>query len=402
MLNFDLSEEQRLLEQSVREWAGREVAPRIKDLDRAHQFDPKILPQMAELGLLGISVPSEYGGAGMDYISLGIASEELEYVDTSLRVILSVHVGLNCLSLLTWGTEAQKRQYLVPQAKGEKIATFALTEPSAGSDARGIKATAVKQGDRYVLNGEKMWISLADVADHVLVIAWSDLEKMRQRDTGGLSAFMVERRFEGFSSGTLTEKWGILAGNTGFLTFDNVDVPAENLVGREGEGFKIAMFALDQGRYTVAAGATGLIRACRDASVKYALDRHTFGVEIGQHQLVKEMIARMEADYQSTRLLWLRSGWLKNEGRRNTRETGLAKWMATIASERAAGDAVQIHGANGYSDEYPVGRFYRNCKGAVIYEGTREIHTIMQADYLLGYRTDRPTRCELPPCKAQV
>src|SRR6187399_1629583 len=160
MIDFDLTEEQALLEQSVREWSAREVAPHIKELDRQHRFDPRILPQMAELGLLGVSVPSEYGGAGTDYVSLGLASEELEYVDTSLRVILSVHVGLNCLSLLTWGTEAQKRQYLVPQAKGERIATFALTEPSAGSDARGIKATAVKQGDRYVLNGEKMWISL--------------------------------------------------------------------------------------------------------------------------------------------------------------------------------------------------------------------------------------------------
>jgi len=178
---------------------------------------------------------------------------------------------------------------------------------------------------------------------------------------------------------------------------DEVEVPAENLVGRAGEGFKIAMFALDQGRFTVAAGATGLIRACRDASVKYARERKTFGVEIGEHQLVKEMIAQMESDYQAARLLWLRAGWLKNLGRRNTRESGLAKWFATVASERAAGDAVQIHGANGYSDEYPVGRFYRNCKGAVIYEGTREIHKLMQADYLLGYRTDRPTRCELPP-----
>ena len=177
---------------------------------------------------------------------------------------------------------------------------------------------------------------------------------------------------------------------------DEVEVPGENLVGREGEGFKIAMFALDQGRYTVAAGATGLIRACRDASVKYAQQRRTFGVEIGSHQLVKEMIAQMESDYQTSRLLWQRAGWLKNIGRRSTRETGLAKWFATVASERAAADAVQIHGANGYSDEYPVGRFYRNCKGAVIYEGTREIHKIMQADYLLGYRTDRPTRCELP------
>jgi glutaryl-CoA dehydrogenase (non-decarboxylating) len=396
MLNLDLTDEQRLLEQSVREWGAREVAPRIRELDRAHKFDRNILPQMASLGLLGISVPQEYGGAGMDYISLGLASEELEYVDTSLRVIMSVHAGLNCLTLLSWGTEDQKKRYLVPQAQGKKIATYGLTEPSAGSDARGIQTVAIKKGDRYYLTGEKMWISLGDVADNFLVFAWSDLEKKKNRDTSGISAFIVERGFNGFSSGTLKEKWGILAGNTGFFKMEETEVPAENLVGREDEGFKIAMFALDQGRYTVAAGATGLIRACRDASVKYAKDRKTFGVEIGQHQLVKEMIAGMESDYQASRLLWLRSGWLKNEGKRNTRETGLAKWFSTVASERAAGDAVQIHGANGYSDEYPVGRFYRNCKGAVIYEGTREIHKLMQADYVLGYRQDRPTRCELP------
>ena len=402
MVELELTEEHVLLEQSVREWAGREVAPRIRELDRAHRFDRNILPQMAALGLLGISVPTEYGGAGMDYISLGLACEELEYVDTSLRVIMSVHAGLNCLTLLSWGTADQKKRYLVPQAQGKKIATYGLTEPSAGSDARGIQSVAIKKGDRYVLTGEKMWISLADVADIFLVFAWSDLDKKKQRDPSGLSAFIVERTFNGFSSGTLAEKWGILAGNTGFFKMDEVEVPAENLVGREGEGFKIAMFALDQGRFTVAAGATGLIRACRDASAKYARERKTFGTEIGQHQLVKEMIAGMESDYQASRLLWLRSGWLKNVGRRNTRETGLAKWFATVASERAASDAVQIHGANGYSDEYPVGRFYRNCKGAVIYEGTREIHKIMQADYVLGYRTDRPTRCELPAWESTV
>ena len=395
-MNFDLSNEHQLLEQAVREWAGREVAPRIHELDREHRFDRSVFPQMAKLGLLGICVPEEHGGAGMDYLCLGLASEELEYVDTSLRVILSVHVGLNSLTLLAWGTDDQKRRYLLPQAQGTKIATFGLTEPSAGSDARGIQTVAVRKGDRYVLTGEKIWISLADVADNFLVFAWTDLEKKKQRDPSGMSAFIVERSFPGFSSATLTQKWGILAGNTGTFKMEEVEVPHDNLVGREGEGFKIAMFALDQGRYTVAAGATGLIRACRDASVKYALERKAFGVEIGSHQLVKEMIAHMESDYQTARLLWQRAGWLKNVGRRNTRETGLAKWFATVASERAAGDAVQIHGANGYSDEYPVGRFYRNCKGAVIYEGTREIHTIMQADYLLGYRNDRPTRCELP------
>ena len=402
MFDLELTDEQRLLEQSVREWGARDIARRIHDLDREHRFDPNILRQMASLGLLGVCVPSEYGGAGMDYLSFGLACEELEYVDTSLRVILSVHVGLNCLSLLTWGTEDQKRRYLVPQAQGEKIASYGLTEPGAGSDVRGIQTVAIKQGDRYVLSGEKMWISLGDVADQFLVFAWSDQDKKQNRDASGISAFIVERAFKGFSSGTLKEKWGILAGNTGFFKLDEVEVPEENLLGREGEGFKIAMFALDQGRLSVAAGATGLVRACRDASAKYATERKTFGVEIGRHQLVKEMIAQMESDYQAARLLWMRAAWLKNHGQRSTRESGLAKWFATVASERAAGDAVQIHGANGYSDEYPVGRFYRNCKGAVIYEGTREIHKLMQADYLLGYRVDKPTRCELPAYREAV
>ncbi len=402
MINFDLNEEQLLLEKSVREWGAREIAPRIRELDRAHQFDPNIVIQMAELGLLGICVPTQYGGSGMDYLSFGLACEEAEYVDTSLRVILSVHVGLNCLSLLTWGTEEQKQRYLVPQAQGKKIASYGLTEPGAGSDVRGIQTVAVKQGDNFLLSGEKMWISLGDVADHFLVFAYSDLEKKKKRDVSGISAFIVEREFEGFSSGTLTEKWGILAGNTGYFKMDEVKVPSSNLLGQEGEGFKIAMAALDQGRLSVAAGATGLIRACRDASVSYAKERNTFGVAIGQHQLVKEMIAQMESDYQASRLLWQRSAWLKNIGRRNTRETGLAKWFSTVASERAAADSVQIHGANGYSDEYPVGRFYRNCKGAVIYEGTREIHKLMQADYALGYRVDKPTRCALPAYREGV
>src|SRR5207253_2326199 len=202
MMNLDLTEEQQLVEQSVREWAGRAVAPRIRELDRAHRFDRGILPQMAELGLLGASVPQKDGGAGMDYISLGLACEELEYVDTSLRVMMSVHVGLNCLTLLSWGTEDQKKRYLVPQAQGKKIATFGLTEPSAGSDARGIQSVAIKKGDRYLLTGEKMWISLGDVADTFLVFAWSDLDKKKQRDPNGISAFIVERAFKGFSSGT--------------------------------------------------------------------------------------------------------------------------------------------------------------------------------------------------------
>ena len=399
MLSFEIDDDHKDVEKAVRDWAAREVAPKIHDLDREHRFERGFLKGMAGLHLLGICIPEEYGGAGMDYVSLGIVSEELEYVDTHLRVVMSVHVGLNCMTLMTWGTEEQKQKYLVPQARGEKIATYGLTEPNAGSDAVGIQSTAVRKGDRYVLNGEKVWISLADVADHFLVIAWTDQHKKKDRDHSGLSAFIVERAFKGFSSYTIKEKWGILAGNTGGFAMQDVEVPAENRIGAEGEGFRVAMFALENGRYTVAAGATGLIRACLDASVKYARERKTFGQAIGEHQLVKEMIAQMVSDYDASRLLWLRAGWMKNQGMRNTRETSLAKWFATVASERAASDAVQIHGGNGYSDEYPVGRFYRNCKAAVIYEGTREIHKLMQADYALGYRQDKPRRVDLPAFK---
>ncbi|HEU5299507.1 MAG TPA: acyl-CoA dehydrogenase family protein [bacterium] len=395
-MEFTLAEHQTMTAQMVRDFAHSEVAPRIRELDRAQSFDRSILGAMGRLGILGLCVPERYGGAGMDYVSLGLACEELEYVDTSLRVIMSVHVGLNSLSLLSWGTEEQKQRYLVPQARGEKIATYGLTEPSAGSDAVGIRSTAARDGAGYVLSGEKLWISLADVADHFIVFAWTDPAKQKARDHSGLSAFIISREMKGVGTGTIHGKLGIRAGNTGSIVMDEVRVPAANLLGREGEGFRIAMFALDQGRFTVAAGATGLIRACLDASVKYANERTTFGRPIAEHQLVKEMIAGMVRDYEISRLLYLRAGWMKNQGLRNTRETSLAKWYATVASERAAGDAVEVHGAYGYSDDYPVERYYRNSKGAVIYEGTREIHTVMQADYALGLRQDRPARVQLP------
>ncbi len=395
-MEFDLADHQLAAQRLVREFAQTEVAPRIRDLDRAQQFDRSILGKMADLGILGLCIPERYGGAGMDYVSLGLACEELEYVDTSLRVIMSVHLGLNSLSLLSWGTEDQRRRFLAPQARGEKIAAYGLTEPAAGSDAVAIQATAVRDGRHYVLNGEKTWMSLADVADHFLVFAWTDPVRQKQRDHAGLSAFVVTRDMKGITTSTIHGKLGIRAGNTGSIVMDDVRVSEDHRLGQEGEGFRIAMFALDQGRYTVAAGATGLIRACMDSSVRYARDRRTFGKPIGEHQLVKEMIAHIVRDYEVSRLLYLRAGWMKNQGLRNTRETSLAKWYATVASEQAGGDAVEIHGAYGYSDEYPVERFYRNAKGGVIYEGTREIHTLLQADYALGIREDRPTRVTLP------
>ncbi len=395
-MEFALADHHRMVQRMVHDFGASEVAPRIRELDRAQAFDRTILQKMGALGLLGLCVPERYGGAGSDYISLGLACEELEYVDTSLRVILSVHLGLNSLSLLAWGTEEQRRKFLAPQARGDKVAAYGLTEPAAGSDAVGIQATAVRDGRTYVLSGEKTWMSLADVADHFLIFAWTDPAKQKQRDHAGLSAFVLTREMKGLTTSTLHGKLGIRAGNTGSITMDEVRVSEDHRLGQEGEGFRIAMFALDQGRYTVASGATGLVRACLDASVRYARERRAFGVPIGEHQLIKEMIARMARDYEVSRLLYLRAGWMKNQGQRNTRETSLAKWYATVASEQAAGDAVEVHGAYGYSDEYPVERFYRNAKGAVIYEGTREIHTLLQADYALGYREDKPTRVTLP------
>ncbi len=397
MIDFSFTENQLAVRDMARELTSKVISPRIQEFDRAQKLNPEILPAMAEANLLGFCIPEQYGGLGMDYISLGLASEEMEYGDTSARVILSVHVGLFSLPLLVWGNEEQKQKYLTPAAKGEKIATFGLTEPAAGSDAVGIQTTAVKQGDHYVMNGEKMWISLADVADYFLVFAWTDLEKKKKRDHSGLSAFIVERVFEGVSTSTIEGKLGVRAGNTGSIAFADVKVPAENLVYKEGKGFSIAMFCLDQGRYTVAAGSCGLIRACRDASVSYSLERRTFGQPIADHQLVKQMIAKMEAGYEYSTALWLKAGWKKNQGLRSTRETSLAKWIACREAEAAAADAVQVFGAYGFSDEYPVERFYRNSKGASIYEGTREIHTLMQADYALGYRIDKQLDRDLPP-----
>lgn len=399
MIDFELTEDHKAIRQTVRDFAVKEVAPRIKELDEKQQFDRSILDKMAELNLMGVCIPEEYGGAGFDYIALGLVCEELEAVDTFMRVVMSVHTGLNSLTLYAWGTEEQKRKYLVPQAKGEKIATYGLTEPGAGSDVVGARSAARRDGDEWVLNGEKMWISLADVADNFLFFCWTDEEKRRQRDHTGMSCFIVERGLKGFSSGTIHGKMGIRAGNTGYFSLQDVRVPQANMVGEEGEGFKIAMFALEQGRYTVAAGATGIIRASRDASVAYANERETFGTKIGNHQLVKQKIALMEADYQMSHLLWLRAGFLKNEGKLNAKETSLAKWQATVRSEKAASMAIEVHGANGYSNDYPVERYLRNCKAAVIYEGTRDIHTLMQADWALGLKKEKPARKTLPPYK---
>jgi len=392
-MDFQLTEEHRMAQKMVRDFTHKEVIPIIQEWDRKQEMAPFVLPRMAELGILGINIPVRYGGQGFDYITLGLVCEELEYADTTLRVVMSVHLGLNSMALLQWGTEDQKQRFLVPQAKGEKYGSFGLTESGVGSDVANMNSTAVKDGKEYVLNGEKMWISLATKAHHSLIVARTNPKS--KKPSQGLTAFMVEIDRDGVTTGDLHDKMGIRAGSTGWIAMQDVRVPQENRLGEEGEGFKIAMSCLDNGRYTVAAGATGLIRACLDASVKYAQEREAFGKEIGKFQLVQQKIAFMARNYEMARLLYLRAGWMKNQGQRNTRETSQAKWFATDASFEAASEAVQLHGAYGYSDEYPVERYLRNSKGAMIYEGTSEIHQLMQAGYALGYREDNPLRCEL-------
>lgn len=393
-MDFNLSEEHLQIAKVVRDYCQKEIAPIIKEADRTQTMHPSILPRLGELGILGICIPEKYGGQGFDYITLGLVCEELEYMDTSLRVVMSVHMGLNSLALLQWGTEEQKQKYLVPQAKGEKYAMFGLTEAGVGSDVANMAATARRDGKDYILNGEKMWISLATKADHILWVARTNPERPDPHDQ--LSAFIVEVNQPGVTRGDLHGKLGVRAGSTGWVSCQDVRVPAENRLGEEGEGFKIAMSCLDNGRYTVGSGAVGLIRAARDASVTYANMRKAFGKEIGKHQLVQQKIARMVRDYEYGRLMTLKVGWMKNEGIRNTKETSLLKWFATDASFDAANEAIQIHGAYGYSDEYDVERYLRNSRGAIIYEGTSEIHQLMQAGYALGYRSDAPLRCELP------
>ncbi|MBI3243078.1 MAG: acyl-CoA dehydrogenase family protein [Chloroflexi bacterium] len=393
-MDFTLSEEHLMVQKMVREFCQKEVKPIIKDADRQQTLHPSILPRLADLGILGICLPVKYGGQGFDYITLGLVCEELEAMDTHLRVIMSVHMGLNSLALLQWGTEEQKMKFLKPQAEGKKYAMFGLTEPGVGSDVVNMASTAKRDGDDYVINGEKMWISLASKAHHILWVARTNPERPDPHDQ--LSAFIIETDRPGITRGDIHGKLGVRAGSTGWVNCQDVRVPVANRLGEEGEGFKIAMSCLDNGRYTVGSGAVGLIRASLEASVKYANERKTFGREIGKHQLIQQKIARMVRDYEFGRLIYLKVGWMKNMGLRNTQETSLLKWFATDQSFEAAHEAIQVHGAYGYSDEYDVERYLRNSRGAIIYEGTSEIHQLMQAGYALGYRKDGELRCELP------
>lgn len=394
MIDFKLSEEQIMLRDSVKDFVEREVAHKIGEYDKEQKsLYPEVLPKMGELGILGVCIPEKYSGTGFDYIALALVCEELERIDTSLRVIMSVHTALSSCTLWRWGTAEQKEKYLIPQALGREIGAFGLTEPGCGSDVASIQTRARKEKDEYILNGTKQWISLAEVADNFLIFARIGKEK----GVKGIAGFIVEKDFLGVTTSSFHDKLGVRTGDTGEVVLQDVSVPAENLLGKETEGFKIAMTALDNGRFTVGAGALGSIRASLEASINYCHQRKAFGQEIGKFQLIQEHLAYMQAGYDQSQLLVYKAGWLKNQGIENTRETSMAKWQATNYASDAANRAIQIHGAMGFSSDFPLERYWRNARANTILEGTNEIQKLIQGSFILGYRKKPELRCDLPP-----
>src|SRR5689334_15728600 len=395
-MDFDLSSDQRLLQETVRAFVDDRILPVAVENDIAHHLDLDLIAGMAELGILGVVIPEEYGGAGLDFVCEALACEEIERGEAAFRTLISVHVGLNSLSLLQYASEEQKQRFLTPQARGEKLACFGLTEPGAGSDVAAMRSSARLEGDVYVLNGQKNWISYATVADHALVFAKTDPGAGHK----GITAFVLEKGMPGFTARDTENKLGIWAGSTGELFFQDVEVPVENRIGEEGQGFEIAMYSLDHGRFTVAAGACGVVRACLERSTEYARERETFGSEIGRYQFVQDMIAKMVLGYETSKLLVLQAAWMKDQGKRSTRETSLAKWHATESAFEAAHLAIQVFGSYGYSAEYGIERYFRNARAPIIYEGTTQIHKMMQAEHALGYRRLNGRSGEMSPVVA--
>jgi butyryl-CoA dehydrogenase len=381
-MDLDFTDEQRAVREMARKFADEFIVPVARDNDINERFPGDIIEKMGELGLLGGPVPLEYGGAGLDYISQALITEEIGKACSSVRTTISVQISLVELSLASWGTEEQKRRYLPAMCSGKLIGCFGLTEPNAGSDPSGLETSAVADGDHWVLNGHKIWISNGGAAGLAIVFAQTNKSKGNR----GIGAFLVDRGIPGFSTRDMHGKLGLRASNTGELILEDCRIPKDQLLGKVGEGFKVAMSALDHGRYSVAAGCVGICQGCTDASVRYAKERKQFGRAIGGFQLVQDLIARMIVDTEAARLLVFRAGHLKNQGRRCTREISMAKYFASEAAVRCALDAIQVHGSYGYSNEYPVERYLRDAKVATIYEGTSQIQKLLIASHDLGIR----------------
>ena len=381
-MDFDLSEEQRMIQETISKFAKEEIAPVASENDKKAQFPRDIFKKLAELGFMGTPIPEEYGGAGFDYISHAIVAEEIGRVDSSLRGTYSVQVSLVELPIFNFANEEQKKKYLPKLTSGEWIGCYGLTEPNAGSDPASMISSAEEDGDYYILNGQKTWITNAGIADLAIVYAKTD----REAGARGITAFLVERGMEGFSTKDLHDKLGLRASNTGEIYLENCRVPKENIMGEVNRGFKIALSTLDFGRYTVAAGCVGTAQGCIDICKEYAKQRIQFGKPIAGFQLIQEMIADMVVECEAGRLLVYRAGHLKNKGIRNTRETSIAKYFCSEMVNRVAYKAIQIHGGYGFSGEYDVERFYRDARINTLYEGTTQIQQLIIGALELGIK----------------
>ena len=378
-MNFDFTEEQKMIQESAKDFAENEIAPTAIERDKNAIFPTEIVKKMGELGFMGMMVSPDYGGAGMDSISYVLAMIEISKVDASLGVIMSVNNSLVCWGLENYGSNFIKEKYLTPLASGEKLGSFALSEPEAGSDATKQKTTADKDGDFFVLNGMKNWISNGQSADYHLVMATTDKEKAHK----GISTFLVEKGTEGFGHGVKEDKLGIRSSDTCSLTFESCKVPAENLVWEEGKGFNFAMNTLNGGRIGIAAQAIGIAEASLDAAIKYSLERKAFGREISKFQAIQFMIADMAVKIDAAKMLTLKAAALKDADKSYVTEAAMAKLYASKISVECALDAIQIHGGYGYVREYLVERYLRDSKITEIYEGTSEIQRIVIARSLL-------------------
>lgn len=372
-MEFGLTDEQKLIQQTAREFANEKLLPLAAEYDRTEEFTAPQARMLAEMGFLGMMVPEEYGGSGLDTVSYVLAMEEVSRACASTSVTMTVQNSLACYPIQRFGTEEQKRKYLVPLATGEWLGCYGLTEPAAGSDPASMATTAVEDGDHYVLNGSKIFISNGGVSQ--LSIVW--VTTNRELKHKGISCFIVESSTPGFQVGTEEKKLGIRGSNTVELHFENCRVPKQNMLGEPGEGFKIAMMTLDGGRIGIAAQALGIAQACLDASVKYAHERQAFGKTLADIEAIQIKIADMAMEIQASRLLTYHAAWLKDQGARFSKQAAMAKLHASETATKAGHMAVQIHGGYGYLRDFPVERLYRDARITEIYEGTSEIQRLV-------------------------